>query len=130
MKKGILLLIIMTLGFSADVCAQESMTEPQQVVADAVNTMLRTEEFGEWRTLYSEFTGSMPMAPEVTEVLHYEAEEFFDANMDGYLINLSCDAAYWIDEEAQQGAVTENVQIFINNITGMIYDSITTNFLL
>lgn len=103
------------------------LTAEQQLVADAVRATLLSEEFAACQTLYKEFMGSDPKTPEITNVLHYQIGSFDGESIDCYLINVSADIAYWINKEAEEGAVEEQFQILVDTNTNAVYNSITTD---
>lgn len=103
------------------------LTAEQQLVADAVNATIQSEEFATWQSLYKEFMGKDPKTPEITNVLHYQIGSFYGEKVDCYLINISADIAYWINKEAEEGAVEEQFQILVDTNTKAVYNSITTD---
>lgn len=103
------------------------LTEEQQLIIDAVNAKLASEEVANWLSLCKEFTGEEAPAPKVTNVTHYQIPDFDEVEMDCYLVTVSSKFAHWVDEGAQQGAVDEKLFLFIDNNTKNVVDSITTN---
>lgn len=103
------------------------LTAEQQLIADAVRATLLSEEFAAWQTLYKEFMGSDPKTPEVTSALHYQIGSFDGEKVDCYLINISADIAYWVNKEAEEGAVEEQFQILVDTNTKAVYNSITAD---
>ncbi len=103
---------------------EAGLTPEQQLIADAVNETLQSEEFASWGALYKEFTGSEPNAPAITSALHYTIDDFDGEAIDCYLVNIDADTAHWIDEQAQQGSADERFQLYIDAQTGAVYNSI------
>lgn len=106
---------------------ESKFTAEQQIVVDAVHTQLESDQFAQWQKLAKEFSGNDPKAPEVTSVVRYEIEDFDGSPMDCYLVNISADVAYWVNEAAQQGAMLDQFQLFISSDGKTVTDSITTD---
>ena len=131
MKKLLyLLLVVFSLSFLIGCEPQEDdkttggdvLTEEQQLVVDAANQVLQSEEFAGWVKQYSEFTGENGRMPEITEVLYYENPMM---DIEGYLVKLMADVGYFWDEAGECGSVEENVRLFISSETANYYDHIT-----
>lgn len=103
------------------------LTAEQQLVADAVNEVLQSEDFAAWQSLYKEFMGEDPKAPAITNVTRLQCGSFDGEKVDCYLINISADVVYWVNEEAEEGAVEEQFQIFVDTNTKAVYNSITAD---
>ncbi len=103
------------------------LTEEQQLIIDAVNAKLATEEVANWLSLCKDFTGEEAPAPKATNVTHYQIPDFDEVEMDCYLVTVSSKFAHWVNEEAQEGIVDEKLFLFIDNNTKNVVDSITTN---
>jgi len=101
--------------------------ETQQLIAQAVNSVIQSESFARWQELYTHFTTKAPSQPEVINAIHYQIGDFENEKMDCYLVNLAADIGYWYNEEAEQGSVESNLFIFVDKQTGTVYDSISTN---
>lgn len=98
------------------------------LVIDAVNAKINSEEFASWENLYMEFTGTKTaLAPQVTNVTHYEIKDFDGAKMDCYLVTVAANIAHWVNEEAEQGAIDGQLFIFVDANTATSFDSITTD---
>ena len=104
-----------------------TLTAEQQMIADAVRSQIQSEQFTQWQKLAEDFSGSDPKAPEVSAVWHYEIADFDEKKMDCYLVNISADVAYWINEEAGQGSMDSQFQLFISSDGKTVVDSITTD---
>lgn len=136
MKKIIALLLVSIMALSLVACGgkedtktteEAKATEEQQLIIDTVNAKLSTEEFANWQSLYKEFTGNEATAPKVTNVTHYQLSDFDGVDMDCYLVTVTSNFGYWVNEEAEQGATVENLYLFIDSNTMTTYDSITTD---
>ena len=103
------------------------MLKEAPVISNIVNKVLETETFASWQQLYTEFTGEEAKAPEVTHVMRYTLEDFDGAKVDCYLVDVSADVAFWVNQEAQQGAVDDSFQILMDTKTMKYYDNITMN---
>ena len=66
-----------------------ALTAEQRLVADAVKSVIGSEEFTEWQADYAKSTGKDPAAPEVSAVLHYQI-----GNFECYLVNITADVRY------------------------------------
>lgn len=106
---------------------ESKLTAEQQIVVDAVHAQLESDQFAQWQKLAKEFSGNNPKAPEVTSVVRYEIKDFDGSPMDCYLVNISADVAYWVNEAAQQGAMLDQFQLFISSDGKTVTDSITTD---
>lgn len=109
------------------ITAASPLTAEQQLVADAVNATIQSEDFAAWQSLYKEFMGNDPKTPEITNVTHLQLGSFYGEKVDCYLINISADVVYWVNEEAEEGAVEEQFQIFVDTNTKAVYNSITAD---
>lgn len=112
---------------SESIVTASPLTAEQQLVADAVNATIQSEDFAAWQSLYKEFMGNDPKTPEVTSALHYQIGSFDGEKVDCYLINISADVAYWVNKEADEGAVEEQFQILVDTNTKAVYNSITAD---
>ncbi|MCI6957250.1 MAG: hypothetical protein SPI15_10015 [Candidatus Faecousia sp.] len=106
---------------------ESKLTAEQQIVVDAVHAQLESDQFAQWQKLAKEFSGNNPKAPEVTSVVRYEIKDFDGSPMDCYLVSISADVAYWVNEAAQQGAMLDQFQLFISSDGKTVTDSITTD---
>ncbi|MBP1581245.1 MAG: hypothetical protein J6A26_02445 [Oscillospiraceae bacterium] len=122
MKKLLAFLLAAAMSLSLTACG--GMSKEQQLIADVVNETIQSEDFAQWQTLFKEFTGNTADAPEVRSVLHYQIDDFEGEKADCYLINISADIGYWINEANQEGASSNKFQICIDNTTNISYDSI------
>ena len=104
-----------------------SPTAEQKFIAERVNKKLSEINFSNWQKLYKEFTGNMPRESEVTNVTHYQIDDFDGAAMDCYLVKVSADIAYWVDEASQQSAIENSICLFVDGTTNMVCDNITTD---
>lgn len=142
MKKLLALLLVSIMALSLVACGgkgettpteetnateETKLTEEQQLIIDTVNAKLATEEFANWQSLYKEFTGNEATAPKVSNVTHYQNSDFDGEAIDCYLVAISADVAYWMNEEAQQGIAENKFYIFVDSNAQAVYDSITTN---
>lgn len=137
MKKLLALLLVSIMALSLAACGGKTETKPtedgatiteeQQLIIDTVNAKLATEEFANWQSLYKEFTGNEATAPKVTNVTHYQNSDFDGEAMDCYLVAVSANVGYWMDEEAQAGIPEDEFYIFVDSNTKTVYDSISTN---
>jgi len=110
------------------IVTEPPLTEAQMLVIDAVNAKINSEEFASWEKLYMEFTSTkVTLAPQVTNVTHYEIEDFDGAKMDCYLVTVAANIAHWVNEEAEQGAIDGQLFIFVDANTATSFDSITTD---
>lgn len=110
------------------IVTEPPLTEAQMLVIDAVNAKINSEEFASWENLYMELTKTkVTLDPQVTNVTHYEIEDFDGAKMDCYLVTVAANIAHWINEEAEQGAIDGQVFIFVDVNTATSFDSITTD---
>ena len=110
------------------IVTESPLTEAQMLVIDAVNAKINSEEFASWENLYMEFTSTkVTLAPQVTNVTHYEIEDFDGAKMDCYLVTVAANIAHWVNEEAEQGAIDGQLFIFVDANTATSFDSITTD---
>lgn len=110
------------------VVTEPPLTEAQMLVIDAVNAKINSEEFVSWENLYMEFTGTKTtLTPQVTNVTHYEIEDFDGAKMDCYLVTIAANIAHWVNEEAEQGAIDGQMFVFVDANTATSFDSITTD---
>lgn len=98
-----------------------------ECLTEQINKKIESEEFVSWQQLYQEFTGEEPKTPEVTHIMRYALNDFDGADVDCYLIDVSADVAFWMNEEAEQGAVDESFQLLIDVKTMKSYDNISTN---
>lgn len=105
------------------------LTNEQQLIVEGVNAKLSAEEFAGWQSLYREFTGEEPKSPEIANITHYQIDDFDGEKVDCYLINISADVAYWIDEGAEQGSIESNLYLIIDGKTETVYDNIATDAL-
>ena len=106
---------------------ETKLTEEQQLIIDTVNTKMATEEVANWLSLCKDFTGEEAPAPKVTNVTHYQIPDFEGVEMDCYFVTVTSKFAHWVDEEAQQGALDENLYLFIDSNTKNVVDYITTD---
>lgn len=97
-----------------------------QAIGTWLNKKLTSEEFLAWQELYQVFTGEEPGIPEVIHAMRYQIEDFDGVEVDCFLVNVAADVAYWVNEEAQQGAADESFQFLIDVKTMKNYDNITT----
>lgn len=104
-----------------------NLTEEQQLIIDTVNAKMATEEVASWLSLCKDFTGEEAPAPKVTNVTHYHIPDFEGVEMDCYLVTVTSKFAHWVNEEAQQGALDENMYLFIDSNTPNVVDNITTD---
>ena len=138
MKKWLALLLAAVMAFSLCACgekgtestpgAEESaLTAEQQIIVDAVSAQIQSQTFAQWQELAEQFKGSAPKAPEVTAVLHYEIGDFEGEKMDCYLVNISADVAWWVNEAAQQGTREERYQLYVSSDGKTVMDSVSTD---
>ena len=143
MKKIISILLASVMTFSLVACggnetvpetvietADEKLTLDEgqkQLIINSINAKFESEEFVEWSELYTEFTGNTPKTPKVTHITHYTIDDFEGAKMNCYMVNIAADVAYWVNKDAEQGAVEESFRLFIDCSTQTTYDNITTN---
>lgn len=112
------------------VVTEPAFTEAQLLVINAVNEKINSEEFASWENLYMDFTGTkITMEPQVTKAIRYEIEDFDGVKMDCYLVAVGANLAYWVNEEAEQGAIDGQLYLFVDANTAATFDSITTNAL-
>ena len=110
------------------IVTEPPLTEAQMLVIDAVNAKINSEEFASWENLYMEFTGTKTtLTPQVTNVTHYEIEDFDGVKMDCYLVTIAANIAHWVNEEAEQGAIDGQMFVFVDANTATSFDSITTD---
>ena len=110
------------------VVTEPPLTEAQMLVIDAVNAKINSEEFVSWENLYMEFTGTKTtLTPQVTNVTHYEIEDFDGAKVDCYLVTIAANIAHWVNEEAEQGAIDGQMFVFVDANAATSFDSITTD---
>ncbi len=131
MKKAICMLLVLCLCVGLCACggtkSTDGPTAEQQFIAERVNEKLSEINFSNWQKLYKEFTGNMPREAEVTNVTHYQIDDFDGAAMDCYLVKVSADIAYWADEASRQGAIENSICLFVDGTTDMVCDNITTD---
>ena len=142
MKRILALLLALSLALSLCACGnkdsgstaanppaevESGLTPTQQLIANAVHSKIQSEEFAGWQSLFQEFTGEDPAAPEVTAVVHFQIDDFDGVEMDCYLVNVSAEIAWWMNEEAQEGATGTQFQLFVSQDGKTVVDSITTN---
>lgn len=130
MKKLLALLLVSIMALTLVACGgkeETAPTEEQQLIIDTVNEKLSAEEVADWQSQYKEFTGNEAAAPKVTNVTHYQHPDFDGAEMDCYLVTISSNFGYWINEEEEQGATVDNLYLFIDGNTKTIIDNITTD---
>ena len=142
MKKILALLLVSIMALSLVACGgkeeapptegtnateETKLTEEQQFVIDTVNAKLSTKEVVNWLSLCKDFTGEEAPAPTVTNVTHYQIPDFEGAEMDCYFVTVTSKFAHWVNEEAQQGALDENLYLFIDSNTQNVVDYITTD---
>ncbi|MDO4974166.1 MAG: hypothetical protein Q4E38_08160 [Eubacteriales bacterium] len=139
MKKTLALLLALVMVLSLCACGQKAsennapvtednkLTAEQQIVVDAVKSQIHSDTFAAWQNLAKDFKGSEPKAPEVTAVYHYAIDDFEGEKMDCFLVNISADVAYWMNEEAQQGIMNESYQIFVSADGKTVMDSISVD---
>ncbi len=103
------------------------LSAEQQLIFDVVQASLGSEEFANRQSLYKEFTGSEPRNAEIAKVVHYSNGDFDGVAVDGYLVSIAADVAWWHNEAAQEGAAAEYYNIFVDSNSKAVYDSITTD---
>ena len=126
MKKIFIIVLAVILCFCLTACGGK-LTEEQQLVADSVKTVLSSADYASWTALYKEFTGNDAKAAEITDVTHYQIDDFDGDKMDCYLVSISADVAHWVNEELEQGAVEERVNLLIHAENGNVINSITSD---
>ncbi len=126
MKKTLSLILILILIISLASCGKMSA---EQRIVKAVNEIVQSKDFASYQELYKQFKSESPSAPKVTNVTHYQIEDFDGVKMDCYLVNVSAGVAYWINEQEYQGAAEENFYVFVDANKNVFYDSISTNAL-
>ncbi len=99
----------------------------QQLILNAVYAILDSEDFSNWQSLYQEFTGSAPRSAEIAKIVHFSIADFDGKAVDGYLISIAADVAWWHNEAAQEGITANHLNIFFDCNSYTLYDSITTN---
>ncbi len=104
-----------------------SLSEEQMLVLDTVQTVLGSEEFANRQSLYKDFTGDKPRNAEIAKIVHISCDDFDGVAVDGYLVSIAADVAWWIDEAAQRGSTDDHFNIFIDSNSKTVYDSITTD---
>ena len=108
----------------------KTAVDSKQLIIDSLSTKINSEEFAAWEDLYMQFMGvKTTKAPRITNITHYEIEDFDGAKMDCYLITVDANLAHWINEEAEQGSVDNYLHIFVDANTATMFDSITTDAL-
>lgn len=108
----------------------ESETEDADLsFDDAIDSVLNSEAFVDSQNLYAEFTDQEPKVPEVVEVLDYKIDDFDGVKMHCMLVHISADVAFWIDKDAEMGAIEDDFYVLIDSETDSVYDSISTNAL-
>lgn len=127
MKKMLALLLAAMLCVGLVACGGGEPAQEQQMVADAVKELIQSETFADWQSLYKEFSGEESGTPEVTNVTHYQIDDFEGKEMDCYLVNISAGIAYWHDEAAEMGAMEENLYLYIDGDSNDTIDHITTD---
>ena len=137
MKKLFTLLLVSIMALSLVACGGKTenkptedgatITEEQQLIIDTVNAKLSTEEVANWQSQYKEFTGNEATAPKVTNVTHYQIPDFEGVEMDCYLVTITSNFGYWVNEEAEQGATVDNLYLFVDGNTKATIDNITTD---
>ena len=127
MKKLLALFLVSIMAFSLVACGGATITEEQQLIIDTVNAKLSTEEVANWQSQYKEFTGNEATAPKVTNVTHYQIPDFDGVEMDCYLVTITSNFGYWVNEEAEQGATVDNLYLFVDGNTKATIDNITTD---
>lgn len=142
MKKLLALLLVSIMAISLVACGGKGettptegtnatevtkLTEEQQLIIDTVNAKLSTEEVSNWQNQYKEFTGNEATAPKVTNVTHYQIPDFEGVEMDCYLVTITSNFGYWVNEEAEQGATVDNLYLFVDGNTKATIDNITTD---
>ena len=127
MKKWIVLLLTAVLCLSLAACGgkNSSLTAEQQRIVDAVKTEVQSEKFTEWQTLYKNFTGSAPKAPEVNAVIHYEIEDFEGEKMDCYLIDITADVCHGAPDGNTYA--DSRYGLFVSSDGKTVIDSITVD---
>lgn len=136
MKKLLALLLVSIMALSLVACGgkgettpteETKLTEEQQLIIDTVNAKLSTEEVANWQSQYKEFTGNEATAPKVTNVTHYQIPDFDGVEMDCYLVTITSNFGFWVNEEAEQGATVDNLYLFVDGNTKATIDNITTD---
>ncbi len=101
--------------------------EDKRLIQDTVKAILESEQYKDWQDLYKQFVGSKPRSGEISAITHYQIDDFDGVKVEGYLIHISADVGWWMNEAEKQGATSNGFCIFINSATGQSYDSISTN---
>ena len=136
MKKLLALLLVSIMALSLVACGgkgettpteETKLTEEQQLIIDTVNAKLSTEDVANWQSQYKEFTGNEATAPKVTNVTHYQIPDFDGVKMDCYLVTITSNFGFWVNEEAEQGATVDNLYLFVDGNTKATIDNITTD---
>ena len=142
MKKILVMLLAFILCFSFVACGGNTESQapadepnvdepkdPKQLVMEAVAQVIESQDFADWQTMYTGFTGNEAKAPKVTAVSRYQIPDFEGVEMDCYLINVTADIGYWIDPVAVRGVALEDFLLFVDASGETVYDSISTKAL-
>ena len=135
MKRALALLLALTMVLSLCACGgnsndgvadsgESSLTAEQQMIVDAVCAQTQSDDFAGWQALYQDFSGETPKAAEVTAVKHFAIDDFEGEKLDCYLVNISADVAWWVNEEAQQGITDTQFQLFVSSDGKTVMNSI------
>ena len=135
MKRALALLLALTMVLSLCACGgnsndgaadsgESSLTAEQQMIVDAVCAQTQSDDFAGWQALYHDFSGETPKAADVTAVKHFAIDDLEGEKLDCYLVNISADVAWWVNEEAQQGITDTQFQLFVSSDGKTVMNSI------
>ncbi len=114
-------------------CAEAAPTfsqEQQQIILEAVQTKLQSEEFAAWQQLAQECQGNRPRSPEIAQaiyvkIVYYTASNFQGAESEGYLVTVGADVG-WMDDRYGE-SVANHFTLFIDSSSLAVYDNISTD---